>query len=180
MKMRNLFLVLGLVFGLLAAGASSAHAAKGVKKKGEHTIKGTVVHIATSTKKGVNHAEITVKVHHHKKKVQTNTTPNVPATNPKAPAVKTPKVPATTTPKVPANPGQTVHHHHHHKFTVTSSTQHFITDGKTMQPTTFAAVHKGSHVAITAKGHHADKIVIHHHHSKKPPASKPAKKVTKK
>jgi hypothetical protein len=66
MKLRNLFVVVGLAVGL-AAGAPSAHAAKGVKKKNEHLVNGTVVRVEH---KDQHEGEITVKVHHHKKKSQ--------------------------------------------------------------------------------------------------------------
>jgi hypothetical protein len=65
MKLR-IPLVVGLVVGL-AAAVPSAHAAKGVKKKGDHWVNGTVLHV---DHKGQHEGEITVKVHHHKKKSQ--------------------------------------------------------------------------------------------------------------
>jgi hypothetical protein len=174
MKMRTLLVVLGLVVGLLAGGASSAHAGKGVKKKGAQTISGTVVHVAHGNQKGAKHHEITIKAHHHKKKVQSNTTPA-----PKVAGKTSPKLPVQPNPAVPAVPGQTVHHHHHHKFTVGSDTQFYTSQNKAMEPTTFSAVHKGEHVTITAKGHHAEKVVIHNHKKQASP-KKPTKKPTKK
>jgi hypothetical protein len=57
--LRQTLLVLGVIFGL-SVGASSAFAAKGVKKKAEHHHKGVVVSVGDGT--------ITIKTHHHKKK----------------------------------------------------------------------------------------------------------------
>jgi hypothetical protein len=123
MKPRNLLVVVGLVVGL-SAGAPSAHAGKGVKKKGEHVVHGTVVHVEH---KGEHHGEITVKVHHHKKKN-----------------------------------GQPAHRHEH-KFAVQQNTHFFVRHGKEEHAARFAAVKKGEHVAIRAKEHHAEQVVIHRH-----------------
>lgn len=48
-----------------------------------------------------------------------------------------------------------------HKFTVTSTTKVFTGVNKQRKPSNFAAVHKGEHVSIAARNHHADTVVIH-------------------
>jgi hypothetical protein len=63
MKVRAFLIVVGLVVGLIST--PDARAAKGVKKKGEHAVRGTVVQVEH---RGRDQGEITVKVHHHKKK----------------------------------------------------------------------------------------------------------------
>lgn len=67
---KSLGILLVGVLATLTAGVSTAQAAKGVKKKGEHRVHGIVV--------GVDHdkngGSITVKTHHHKKKKKTATT----------------------------------------------------------------------------------------------------------
>ena len=75
MKMRTALLVLGVVFGL-TVGASSAQAAKGVKKKangnGEHHHHGKV--ISVDHKAG----HFTIAVHHHSKKKKGTTATATP------------------------------------------------------------------------------------------------------
>jgi hypothetical protein len=96
---------------------------------------------------GPHHGEITVKTQHHKKKGQ------------------------------PAVAGVKVAHAHHEKFTVGPNTRFFVAHGQNVTAGTFAAVHKGEHVEIVARGHHAESVTIHHHHA----AAKTAvKKVAKK
>jgi hypothetical protein len=57
--LRHSLLVVGLVCAL-TVGASNVHAAKGVKKKGDHHHRGVVVSVEKDS--------ITIKTHHHKKK----------------------------------------------------------------------------------------------------------------
>lgn len=61
--------VVGLT-ALLMAGVSTAQAAKGVKKKGDHAVHGVVVAVDHDK----NGGSITVKTHHHKKKKKSATT----------------------------------------------------------------------------------------------------------
>jgi hypothetical protein len=68
MKLRTAFVILGLVFGL-GAGASSAHAAKGVKKNansGVHVHHGVVTHVDHKA------GHFTILAHHSKKKNNMN------------------------------------------------------------------------------------------------------------
>jgi hypothetical protein len=65
--------------------------------------------------------------------------------------------------KTARKPGQT----HLHRFTVGSDTQFFTMHKLLETPASFASVHKGDHVAILAKNHHAERVLIHHHHHKK-------------
>jgi hypothetical protein len=127
MKVRHLLIVLGLVVGL--AAVPDARAAKGVKKKGEHWVHGTVVQVEH---KGRDHGEVTVKVHHAKKK-------NAAA-------------------------GRPAHLHH---FSVTHHTHVLVARAGGEQHVPFADVRKGEHVAVLARDHHAEKVVIHPHHPKR-------------
>ncbi len=124
MHLRSLLIVGGLILGV-AVIAPQAQAAKGVKKKGDHWVHGTVIHVEHRV------GEVTVKVHHAKKKVAV----------------------------IAGHPAVT----HQDRFLVTQQTQLFVKQGQVEQPTTFLAVRVGEHVSILAKGHHAEKVVIHHH-----------------
>ena len=143
---------------VLTAGASSAQAAKGAKKNGEHKVHGKVI----AMHQGKKGATMTVKVHHHHKK-------------------KAQQAAAAAAPPAPAG----VKHHHSHKtFHLTNATQVEVVRGKQHQPAGAAAIHKGAHVTVMAKGHHADKVAVHHHKKSAaanpstttPPASSRAKK----
>jgi len=65
MQLRSLLIVAGLTVGL-AVAVPQALAAKGVKKKGDHWVHGTVTHVEHRAN---NTGEITVKTHHARKKV---------------------------------------------------------------------------------------------------------------
>ena len=65
MQLRAPLVVAGLVLGL-AVTAPQVRAAKGVKKKGDHWVHGTVIHVEHRAN---NTGEITVKVHHARKKI---------------------------------------------------------------------------------------------------------------
>lgn len=71
MKLRLLLLVLGLAFAL-TLGPANVFAAKGVKKKGEHTHHGVVVSVGSG--------KVTIKTHHHHKKKKQGAT-KAPAKN---------------------------------------------------------------------------------------------------
>jgi hypothetical protein len=147
-SMRTLLTVGAVVVGLLAAGASPALAAKGVKKNGEQKVHGVVVSVhhhdakAGGANSG-NEGEITIKVHSHKKKGQA--------------AAKGGKKAGSKT----------------ERFTVGKETRFEVTNGKQHHAATFADVKPGEHVVIEHKGHHAEKVTIHHHSAKKKPATKP-------
>jgi hypothetical protein len=107
------------------------------------------VEAAKGVKKGVEHRVhgtvvglhqgkqgvlITISTHHHKK----------------AAAAKVPGAPM-------------VQNHGHHTFQVTQGTQVVMLRGKTHVPANAAALHRGAHVVIWAKGHHADRIAVVSH-----------------
>jgi hypothetical protein len=56
-----------------------------------------------------------------------------------------------------------------HKFSVNKNTRFTLAHGKNHKSTTFSAVHKGEHVAITSKGHHAEHVVIHEREAARKP-----------
>jgi len=134
-------LVFGLA-GILTIGASSAQAAKGVKKE-EHKVEGKVIAVHHH-KDG--HGSITVEVaHHHKKKGQ------APGT--------------TAAPAVPAQ-ARGAHHQDHETFEVNAETRFESVQGKEHKTVGFREVHDGESVTIHARGHHAEVVDIHHHHRK--------------
>ena len=57
--------------------------------------------------------------------------------------------------------------HHEETFTVNKSTKVEIAHKGQHKAASHSALHKGEHVTIEAKKHHADVIVIHKHHKKK-------------
>jgi hypothetical protein len=65
--MKRFAMGLALVFSVvLTAGTSTAHAAKGAKKKGEHEHHGTIV----AVEENGGHGHLTIKTHHHHKKTE--------------------------------------------------------------------------------------------------------------
>jgi hypothetical protein len=65
-----------------------------------------------------------------------------------------------------------VHHHHakgqpvaakaaHHTFVLTQATHVMLVQGKLHQPGDAAALRQGAHVAVVAKGNHADLVEVH-------------------
>ncbi len=128
-----LIMVVGLA-ALLATGAGTAEAAKGVKKKGEHKIQGIVVAVDHHKHGGT----LTVKTRNHHKKKNSAT----------------------------AAAGQKGKGHVQ-KFHVGKDTKITAGHGQKHHPVSFAALHKGEHVTILAKGHQAEKVEIHRHHAKK-------------
>jgi hypothetical protein len=136
MTTRWLLSIAALTSLALLFGTANAHAAKGVKKNPKNG-----EHHVHGEVVAVHHTNtggtITIKVHHHRKKAV-------------APA--------------PAPVAGAKAHHSHRTFHVNQATKFFISHKGQHQPATFAAVHKGEHVGILAKGHTAEVVNIHHHH----------------
>jgi hypothetical protein len=108
-------LVLAVVAALLTAGASTAQAAKGVKKGVEQKVHGTVL--------GIHHGRhgtyLTIKVHHHQGKAAA------------------------------------AHGRGHRAFHVSRATR---INGQ---------LHRGAHVVVWARGHHADRVELVQHMGKR-------------
>ena len=151
--MRTLYASLALAFGLLVAGASPAQAAKGVKKKtaGSHYTHGVVTH-----------------VHHHKVKNANGHTGELTV---KTHHHKKKGQPAVAGKKLTG---------HTHKFSFSHSTRFTAGHGKSKRAVSSSAVHKGSHVAVSHTGHHADAVAVHTHHKKATGVKPKAKKAIKK
>jgi hypothetical protein len=132
--MRAIITLTAFVVGILGMGASTAFAAKGVKKNVEalHTVHGVVTKVEHKKNKeaGGHIGEITVKVQQHKKKGQ--------------PAAAGAKQEEKTV-----------------KFSVNKETKFALVRGKQRVPAQFAAVREGEHVAILAKGEKAEAVGIH-------------------
>ncbi len=140
--MRSLLTTAAVLFAFLGAGAAPAFAAKGVKKKtanGAHHVQGVVTHVTHhKNKTAAGHiGEITVKAHHHKKKGQ-----------------------------AAAKGGKVKGQGHSHKFSISSNTTFTGGKGKKNGAATFASVHTGERVTVTATGGHATSVAIHHHAKK--------------
>ncbi len=142
-----------VVLGLVLGVAVAAPQAFAAKGVKKNTTGEHLIHgtVTHVEHKSLNHGEITVKTHHNKKKGQ------------------------------PAVAGVKVAHAHHHKFSVGPNTRFVVVHGQTATAATFAAVHKGEHVEILARGHHAETVTIHHHHAVTTTMVKPTvKKVAEK
>jgi hypothetical protein len=131
---RTLLTSAAVVLGLLGAGAAPALAAKGVKKNavnGVHHVHGVVTHVQHHNGKNGVGHIGEITV-----KTQNNKKKGQPAAAGKQAS-------------------------HTHKFSVSSSTRFTAHNKKQQVPVTFAAVHAGEHVTITAKGQHAEAVAIH-------------------
>lgn len=138
--MRSLLTSTVLLIGFLTLGASPAFAAKGVKKKptnGVHVVHGVVT-----------------QVHHDKAKTSAG---HIGEITIKTTHSKKKGKSATAGGKSAS---------HTQKFSVGSGTKFEQAHGKQVTPAHFAAVHAGEHVAIQAKGNHAELVAIHHHAKK--------------
>jgi hypothetical protein len=141
--MRTILTSAALAFGLLVAGVAPAFAAKGVKKNqsASQTVHGVVVNVSHHNAKagsaGAGHEGEITIKVHSHKK--------------KGQAASTGKKAKSKT----------------EKFTVGKETTFEVVQGKQHHPASFAAVKPGEHVAITHKGHHAEKVTIHVHSTKK-------------
>jgi len=137
---RTLLTAVAVALGLLGAGAAPALAAKGVKKNavnGTHHVHGVVT-----------------QVHHHNGR---NGAGHIGEITVKTHHSKKKGQPAVAGKKA----------NHTHTFTVGSNTK-FIAHNKQQQvPVGFAAVRAGEHVAIVAKGRHAETVSIRVHTRKK-------------
>ncbi|WP_157369806.1 hypothetical protein [Zavarzinella formosa] len=135
--MRTLLTSAMLIVGLLCVSATPAFAAKGVKKKpqnGIHHIRGVVVQVHHHPKAtSAGHIGEITVKTHHRKKKSGS-------------AAKGAKVSG-----------------HIHKLSVGSNTKFSSHKGKLKTPASFAAVHRGEHVMISAKGGHAEAVAILHH-----------------
>jgi hypothetical protein len=139
--MRALLTSTALLIGFLALGVSPAQAAKGVKKK------------PASNGVQVVHGVVT-QVHHDKAKSSAGHLGEI--------TIKTTHHKKKG--KSASSGGKSASHTH--KFSVGSGTKFEQIHGKQVTPAHFAAIHAGEHVAITAKGNHAELVAIQHHAKK--------------